>query len=101
MDSRSIRDLGGYKWKLVRERDGLTKRSMGVYWIDWTDDGELVNYKSEPLIGRSLIMSPFGKNYTWMTTVVTEILEQSENFIKFKTLNSNYLLTRINSQNKN
>jgi hypothetical protein len=31
-------------------------------------------------------------NYTWMTTIVTEIIEQREDYIKFRTSNSVYEL---------
>ena len=51
-----------FNWKLVRERDGLTKQSKG---------------------------------FTWQTTLVTEIIEQREDYIKFKTGNSNYELFKL------
>ena len=47
-----------FNWKLVRERDGLTKQSKGVKWIEWNEDGSLKHYFDEASIGRSLIMSP-------------------------------------------
>ena len=28
-----------FNWKLVRERDGLTKQSKGVKWIEWNKGG--------------------------------------------------------------
>ena len=28
-------------WKLVRERDGLTKQSKGIKWIEWNEDGSI------------------------------------------------------------
>jgi len=40
-------------------------------------------------------MSPFNQFFTWQTTIVTEITEQREDCIKFKTENSVYELTRI------
>ena len=82
-----------FNWKLVRERDGLTKQSKEVMWLEWNEDGRVKSYKhDEPLIGRSLIMSPFNDYFTWQTTSVTEIVEEREDYIKFKTLNSNYEL---------
>jgi len=33
--------------------------------------------------------------FTWQTTVVTEIIEQRDNYIKFKTENSVYELFKI------
>ena len=41
-------------------------------------------------------MSPFNMFYTWMTTEVTELLESSENYIKFRTKNSDYELIKEN-----
>ena len=46
-------------------------------------------------VGRSLIMSPFNQYFTWQTTLVTEIIEQRKDYIKFKTGNSNYELSKI------
>ena len=84
-----------FNWKLVRERDGLTKQSKGVNWIEWNEDGTFKEDSKEVAIGRSLLMSPFNKYFTWQTTTVTEIVEQREDYIKFKTGNSNYELFKI------
>ena len=84
-----------FNWKLVRERDGLTKQSKGVKWIEWNEDRTFKEQFEEASIGRSLIMSPFNHYFTWQTTTVTEIVEQREDYIKFKTGNSNYELFKI------
>ena len=83
------------KYKLVRERDGLTKQSKDVIWIEWNDDRTFKAKHPLPAIGLSLIMSPFNHYFTWQTTTVTEIVEQREDYIKFKTGNSNYELFKI------
>tara|TARA_R110000823_G_scaffold155746_1_gene286460 strand:- start:147 stop:503 length:357 start_codon:yes stop_codon:yes gene_type:complete len=82
-------------WKLVRERDGLTKQSNGIKWLEWNEDGSFKEQFEEVTIGRSLLMSPFNQYFTWQTTTVTEIVEQREDYIKFKTENSNYELFKI------
>jgi hypothetical protein len=82
-------------WKLVRERDGLTKQSVDVTWLEFKEDGFFKARHDEPAIGRSLLMSPFNQFFTWQTTVITEIVEQREGYIKFKTENSNYELFKI------
>jgi len=82
-------------WKLVRERDGLTKQSEDVMWIEFGENGFFKAKHDEPAIGRSLLMSPFNQFFSWQTTVVTEIVEQREDYIKFKTENSNYELFKI------
>ena len=83
------------KYRLVRERDGLIKQSEDVMWLEFGDDGFFKEKHPEPSIGRSLLMSPFNDFFTWQTTVVTEIVEQREDYIKFKTENSNYELFKI------
>jgi hypothetical protein len=85
-----------YNWKLVREHDGLTKQSKEVIWIEFNDEGSFKSKHDEPAVGRSLMMSPFTFSFTWQTTSVTEILEEQEDYIKFKTRNSNYELFKIN-----
>ena len=82
-------------YKLVRERAGLTKQSEDVMWLEFDEVGKFKTKHTEPAIGRSLVMSPFNQFFTWQTTIVTEITEQREDCIKFKTENSVYELTRI------
>ena len=81
-----------HKYKLVRERDGLTKTSVDVKWLEFGEDGRYKADFQEVAVGRSLLMSPFGPSFTWQTTPVTEIVEQREDYIKFKTENRNYEL---------
>ena len=82
-------------WKLVRERDGLTKESENIIWIEFNEEGRFKEKFDEIAVGRSLLMSPFNQFFTWQTTSVTEIVEQREDYIKFKTQNSNYELFRL------
>lgn len=77
-------------WILEREGDGLNKVSSEIGWIEFDETGRGKELHKHPAIGRSLIMSPFNDFYTWQTTVVTEILEESEDLIRFKTKNSTY-----------
>ena len=84
-----------YNWKLVRERDGLTKQSQKVMWIEFNDEGRFKEKFDEIAVGRSLIMSPFSQFFTWQTTTVTEIVEQRDDYVKFKTENSNYEVFKI------
>ena len=84
-----------FNWKLVRERDGLTKQSKGVKWLEWEEDRTFKEQFEEVAIGRSLLMSPFNDYFTWQTTLVTEIIEQREDYLKFKTGNSTYELFKM------
>lgn len=89
-------DIGKNNWKLVRERDGLTKQSKEVLWIEWDDSGNFKKEHQQPTVGRNLLMSPFNPFFfTYQTTSIVEILEQREDYIKFKTQNSNYELFKI------
>ena len=83
------------KYKLIRERDNLVKESAKVLWLEWNEDGTFKDRFEELAIGRSLLMSPFNQFFTWQTTTVTEIVEQRNDYIKFKTENSNYELFKI------
>ena len=84
-----------FNWKLVRERDGLTKQSKGIKWIEFNEDGTFKDDWNNPEVGFSLMMSPFTFSFTWQTTTVTEIVEQREDYIKFTTLNSIYELWKL------
>jgi hypothetical protein len=84
-----------HKYKLVRERDQLTKTSRDVKWLEFGEDGRYKADFEDIAVGRSLLMSPFGPSFTWQTTLVTEIVEQREDYIKFRTENSNYELFKI------
>ena len=86
------------KYRLVRERDNLIKESARVMWVEWNEDGTFKSKHDEPEISRSLIMSPFNQFFTWQTTTITEIVEQREDYIKFKTGNSTYELFNTKEQ---
>ena len=88
-------DIQTNNWKLVRERDGLTKQSKEVMWVEWNEEGRFKSKHDKPAVGRSLIMSPFTMSFTWQTTSITEIVEQRGDYIKFKTKNSNYELWKL------
>ena len=84
-----------HKYKLVRERDQLTKTSIGIKWLEFDEDGIYKANFQDIAVGRSLLMSPFSPLFTWQTTLVTEILEQREDFIKFRTENNDYELFKL------
>lgn len=84
-----------FNWKLVRERDGLTKASNDIIWIEWNENDTFKEQFKIPAINRSLLMSPFNQSFTWQTTRITEIIEQREDYLKFKTGNSNYELYKL------
>lgn len=87
-----IIDEEDYNYRLVRERDGLTKTSIAVKWLEFDEDGKYKADFEDIAIGRSLLMSPFNHHFTWQTTPVTEILSEEKNYIRFATENSIYEL---------
>ena len=82
-------------WRLVREGDGLNKKSKDVMWLEWNENGTFKSKHDEPAIGRSLLMSPFNHAFTWQTTIITELIEVQDDYIKFKTENSIYELFKL------
>lgn len=87
-----IIDEEAYNYRLVRERDGLTKTSLDIKWLEFDEDGRYKGDFEDIAVGRSLIMSPFNHHFTWQTTPVTEILSEEKNYIRFATENSIYEL---------
>lgn len=87
-----IIDEEDYNYRLVRERDGLTKTSIAVKWLEFDEEGKYKADFQDIAVGRSLLMSPFNIYFTWQTTPVTEILSKTENYIRFATENSIYEL---------
>jgi hypothetical protein len=83
------------RYRLVRERDKRVNESARILWLEWNEDGTFKSNHDKPAIGRSLIMSPFNRFFTWQTTPITEIVEHRDDHIKFKTLNSTYELFPI------
>ena len=87
-----IIDEEDYNYRLVRERDGLTKTSIAVKWLEFDEEGKYKADFEDIAVGRSLLMSPFNMYFTWQTTSVTEILSEEKNYIRFATENSIYEL---------
>jgi len=84
-----------FNWKLVRERDGIAMQSERILWLEWNEDRSFKSKHDEPMVNRSLLMSPFNDFFTWQTTPITEIIKQRDGYIKFKTSNSLYELYKL------
>jgi hypothetical protein len=101
MDTQHAELLGladnEFNWRLVRVEDGLNKKSKGITWMEWNEDGTFKEKHDDIAVGRSLLMSPFNHFFTWQTTVVTGILASTpdSSYIKFKTKNSTYELFKL------
>lgn len=92
---------------LQRVGDGCIKVGTRLVWIEWTDDGLGKATHNDPQLGFSLCLDPYiiksefdglppTSGYHWMTSVLTEIIEDTSSkdyrMIKFKTKNSEYIL---------
>lgn len=82
--------------RLRRITDGAGDSGSCSQAISWNEDGTLKEIVSDkPTVGCSMLVgSDRARSFTrqdyWLTTVVTEILEESDEYIKFKTGNSIY-----------
>jgi len=82
------------KYTLKRLDDGLIKQGSRVLYIEYDGKtGEDNKSHEEVKVGCSLILDP-GLHFTWLTTPITEILEQKDKYIKFQTKNSTYELVQ-------
>jgi hypothetical protein len=84
--------------KLRRLSDGAGDSGARVEAIRWNEDGTFKEIEGHrPIVGCSLLVgSVTARSYSnqdyWLTTKVTEILEEREDYIRFKTGNSEYEL---------
>jgi hypothetical protein len=82
--------------RLKRTTDNKGDAGALTQAIKWNEDGtfkEVVDNK--PVVGCSLLVgSVTARSYSdqdyWLTTEVTEILEEKEDYVKFNTRNSTY-----------
>ena len=51
-DLAELLTQGKPNWKLVRERDGLTKHSVDVMWLEWNEDAPFKEKYTEPALRR-------------------------------------------------
>jgi hypothetical protein len=83
------------KYILKRLNDGLTKTGSKVLYIEYDgESGENNKSYDNIKVGCSLMLEP-RMQFTWLTTTITEIVEQKEDYIKFKTSNSIYELFKL------
>ena len=84
-----------FYYELTKEDEpSFFKASSRVKWIEFGDIGAYKSWYTFPEIGRSLLMSPFNLGFTWQTTDVLEYTMEGADIVRFKTKNSNYILTR-------
>lgn len=82
-------------FSLVRERDGAGD-SGSMSRALWEENGELkIEESAKPRVGVQMVVGSMTARTMqwqdwWQTTTITEILEEQENYVKFKTGNSVY-----------
>lgn len=83
-------------YSLRRESDGAGD-SGGMSLALWIgEDGQVQEqYNARPKVGVCLVVGTiFARSYSeqdwWQTSTITEILEEKENYVKFRTGNSVY-----------
>jgi hypothetical protein len=81
--------------------NGMTEMKDGGARVDaiaWNEDDTFKEIKGhEPIVGCSLLVGSitarsYGNQDYWLTTVITEIVEKTDDYCIFKTENSTYKL---------
>ncbi len=94
-------DVEETQYKLTKVGDDFgAKFADRIGWIEWTDKGHYKEKHDEPSAGLSLILNPHYFSYSWLTTTITEIIEETEDSVEFKTLNSHYRLEKIKNESR-
>lgn len=84
------------RYRLTRLRDGAGDSGPMSQTIEWDDDEKAtICENARPKVGASMRVGTFiARSYQWqdwwVTTPVTEIIEETENYCRFKTQNSEY-----------
>jgi hypothetical protein len=82
-------------YNLRRESDGAGD-SGGMSTALWLDGSEVkFAYNARPVVGVAMRVGALGaRTYNpqdwWQTSLITEILEETENYVRFRTGNSIY-----------
>lgn len=67
-----------------------------ISFITFDDEGKYKSHSTEPSVGSSLFLNGIF-NYSWQTTDIEEIIEQTDEYLKFRTKNIIYELKISNS----
>ena len=90
----TLKEVPKAKYTLKRLDDGLTKTAQNVTFVEWNENDTFHSSHDDVQVGRSIMLDPNNFYYTWMTTVIVEVVEQRDKYIKFQTKNSTYELTK-------
>lgn len=79
-------------YTLVKPNSNFIKTSSDINWVIYDEVGRFKETSNNIKAGSSLLMSPFNNNFTWLTTIVKEIIQENEFSVTFETENSIYKL---------
>jgi hypothetical protein len=76
--------------RLFKENDTSRGDSGSMSLQVWMENGEVRYQSGKPVVGRAIrVGTPFGRAYSsqdwWQTSLVTEILEERKDYVKFRT----------------
>ena len=71
--------------KLIRQRDNLTKEGT-IEFVEFDKNNRGKDIHMSPKVGYACIVNRTLLSYHWMTSIITEVISQTE----FKTKNSHY-----------
>jgi hypothetical protein len=81
--------------KLVKD-NGETHLGTQYKFVEWNEQDKFKQFHDAPQIGYSVMIDPHYAEFTWLTTVITEIesdtTDKDVRCIAFKTKNSSYKL---------
>jgi hypothetical protein len=84
-------------YSLIKEGDNLTGDSGMMSCLVYKKEGEIVyEHDQKPRVGCVIrVGSHYARSYAmqdwWQTSLITEILEEKEGYVRFKTNNSIYI----------
>lgn len=78
-------------FKVIRLEDGREFITESYKFIIWDENGKGQSSVEKPVEGSSLVLAPFTVFYQWLTSPITEVVDE----YNFKTKNSNYKIEKI------
>jgi hypothetical protein len=85
--------------KLFKENDTSRGDSGPMSLQVWRENGEVKYQSGKPVVGRAIrVGTPAKRTYAsqdwWQTSLVTEILEEQEDYVKFRTYSGSIYIWR-------
>lgn len=81
-----------FKYTLRNVDKDFVKSGNNYCFVEWADEGTFKKRYDKPTLNCSLLFDLADFSYGWLTTPITEIIEQTDKLIRFKTENSEYEL---------